>query len=139
PVLKDISFSGSGRGMIGLIGPSGAGKSTLIHTIAGFIDPVDGSVAINDSPTTTLKRADWINQIDYIPQQQYIFQLSLADNIRFYERVTSDAEIEQVIQDIGMQSFVNELPQGIHEPIGEGGRTLSGGQEQRVAIARALV
>src|SRR5699024_10108588 len=46
---------------------------------------------------------------------------------------------EQVIQDIGMQSFVNELPQGIHEPIGEGGRTLSGGQEQRVAIARALV
>lgn len=139
PVLKDISFSWSGQGMIGLIGPSGAGKSTLIHTLAGFIDPVDGSVVINDSPTTTLKRADWLNQIAYIPQQPYIFPLSLADNIRFYERVTSDAEIEQVIQDIGMQSFVNELPQGIHEPIGEGGRTLSGGQEQRVAIARALV
>src|SRR5699024_3187180 len=57
PVLKDISFSWSGQGMIGLIGPSGAGKSTLIHTLAGFIDPVDGSVVINDSPTTTLKRA----------------------------------------------------------------------------------
>ncbi len=133
-VVSDVSFSFDSGNIIGIIGPNGAGKSTLMKAMLGLIPKDKGEINFNGNAIKTVRK-----NIAYIPQQPYIFPLSLADNIRFYERVTSDAEIEQVIQDIGMQSFVNELPQGIHEPIGEGGRTLSGGQEQRVAIARALL
>lgn len=139
PIIKDISFSWHGNGMIGIVGASGAGKSTLIHLLAGFLDPVQGEVAINTNRSDTLKRTDWLEQIAYIPQHPYIFPTSLANNIRFYEPNATDIRIEEVVEQIGLSSFVKELPHGIHEPIGEGGRTLSGGQEQRVAIARALL
>lgn len=138
PVLKNISFSWSGHGMVGVIGPSGSGKSTLIHTLAGFIQPNKGSMFINDCETT-LTDHNWLEQIAYIPQHPYIFPTSLAHNIRFYEPNATDEEVKRVIKQIGLQSFVEQLPQGIQEPIGEGGRTLSGGQEQRIAIARALL
>src|SRR5690625_2995704 len=65
--------------------------------------------------------------------------MTLANNIRFYEPDATDATLEKVIQSIGLQDFVAQLPNGIHEHIGEGGRSLSGGQEQRVAMARALL
>ncbi len=77
--------------------------------------------------------------IAYIPQQPYIFPLSLKDNIRFYETNATDEEVERVINEVGLRSLVTSLPNGIHERIGEGGRMLSGGQEQRVAMARALL
>ncbi|RKD25843.1 thiol reductant ABC exporter subunit CydD [Ammoniphilus oxalaticus] len=138
-ILKNISFSWQGNGMIGLVGASGAGKSTLLHLLAGFLNPVEGAVVVNEIASTTFKREDWLEQIAYIPQHPYIFPTSLANNIRFYEPSATDEEVEKVIEQIGFASFVKELPNGIHELIGEGGRSLSGGQEQRVAIARALL
>src|SRR5699024_4881012 len=84
-------------------------------------------------------RSDWLDKIAYIPQHPYIFPTSLANNIRFYEPDASDEAVERIVKKIGLQSFVEQLPEGIHERIGEGGRMLSGGQEQRVAIARALL
>src|SRR5699024_6392501 len=63
----------------------------------------------------------------------------LAENIRFYAPEATDQEIEIIVDEIGLGSFVQELPDGIHERVGDGGRTLSGGQEQRIAMARALL
>lgn len=138
-LLRNISFSWHGPGMIGIVGASGAGKSTLIQLLAGLIDPTNGTITINDDSYNTLRRKDWLEQVAYIPQHPYIFPTSLANNIRFYEPGATDKQVEQVIQQIGLTSFVDELPQGIHEQIGEGGRSLSGGQEQRIALARALL
>src|SRR5699024_12696647 len=67
------------------------------------------------------------------------FPATLADNIRFYAPEASDEAVKKVIREIELESFVKELPNGIHEKIGEGGRTLSGGQEQRIAMARDLL
>lgn len=138
-LLKDISFTWKGSGMIGIVGESGAGKSTLIHVLTGLIDPKGGSIHIDGKNRKTLKSEQWFQNIAYIPQHPYIFPASLADNIRFYVPDASDEEVKRVIKEIDLDVFVQQLPNGIHEKIGEGGRTLSGGQEQRVAMARVLL
>ncbi|HHK5557297.1 thiol reductant ABC exporter subunit CydD [Bacillus cereus] len=138
-ILEGINFTWEGNGAIGVIGESGAGKSTLIDVLAGFLSPSSGKILVNGLEVDGSTREDWQKNIAYIPQQPYIFPLSLKDNIRFYETNATDEEVERVINEVGLRSLVTSLPNGIHERIGEGGRMLSGGQEQRVAMARALL
>lgn len=138
-ILEGIDFTWKGTGAIGVIGESGAGKSTLIDVLAGFLTPSGGKLIINGLKIDGSTREDWQKNIAYIPQQPYIFPLSLKDNICFYETNTTDAEVERVINEVGLRSLVTSLPNGMYERIGEGGRMLSGGQEQRVAMARALL
>ncbi|MES5943501.1 MULTISPECIES: thiol reductant ABC exporter subunit CydD [unclassified Bacillus cereus group] len=138
-ILEGIDFTWKGTGAIGVIGESGAGKSTLIDVLAGFLTPSGGKLIINGVKIDGSTREDWQKNIAYIPQQPYIFPLSLKDNICFYETNTTDAEVERVINEVGLRSLVTSLPNGMYERIGEGGRMFSGGQEQRVAMARALL
>ncbi|MBZ4224307.1 thiol reductant ABC exporter subunit CydD [Bacillus wiedmannii] len=138
-ILEGIDFTWKGTGTIGVIGESGAGKSTLIDVLAGFLTPSGGKLIINGVKIDGSTQEDWQKNIAYIPQQPYIFPLSLKDNICFYETNTTDAEVERVINEVGLRSLVTSLPNGMYERIGEGGRMLSGGQEQRVAMARALL
>ncbi|EJS66154.1 thiol reductant ABC exporter subunit CydD [Bacillus wiedmannii] len=138
-ILEGIDFTWEGIGAIGVIGESGAGKSTLIDVLAGFLTPSGGKLIVNGVEIDGDTREDWQKNIAYIPQQPYIFPLSLKDNICFYETNTTDAEVERVINEVGLRSLVTSLPNGMYERIGEGGRMLSGGQEQRVAMARALL
>ncbi|EJS67818.1 thiol reductant ABC exporter subunit CydD [Bacillus cereus] len=138
-ILEGIDFTWEGNGAIGIIGESGAGKSTLIDVLAGFLTSSNGKMIVNGLEIGESTREDWQKNIAYIPQQPYIFPLSLKENICFYETNTTDEEFEKVINDVGLRSLVASLPNGMHERIGEGGRMLSGGQEQRVAMARALL
>ncbi|PFL17340.1 thiol reductant ABC exporter subunit CydD [Bacillus cereus] len=138
-ILEGIDFTWKGNGAIGVIGESGAGKSTLIDVLAGFLSPSAGKLLVNGVEIDGSTREDWQKNIAYIPQQPYIFPLSLKDNICFYETNTTDEEVERVIHEVGLRSLVASLPNGMYERIGEGGRMLSGGQEQRVAMARALL
>ncbi|MBJ8069154.1 MULTISPECIES: thiol reductant ABC exporter subunit CydD [Bacillus] len=138
-ILEGIDFTWQGKGAIGIIGESGAGKSTLIDVLAGFLPPSGGKMLVNGVEIDESTREDWQKNIAYIPQQPYIFPLSLKDNICFYETNTPDEEVERVINEVGLRSLVASLPHGMYERIGEGGRMLSGGQEQRVAMARALL
>ena len=138
PILEGINVRVD-RGFVAILGESGAGKTTLLQLLAGRIDPTEGDFRVNNSMWDTLHDASWFDQIAYIPQHPYIFPVSLADNIRFYEPAASDEHVLEIVQQIGLQSLVDSFPNGIHEKIGEGGRTISGGQEQRVALARALL
>ncbi|MEJ9112310.1 thiol reductant ABC exporter subunit CydD [Bacillus paramobilis] len=138
-ILEGIDFTWKGTGAIGVIGESGAGKSTLIDVLAGFLTPTGGKMIVNGVEIDGATREEWQKNIAYIPQQPYIFPLSLKDNICFYETNTTDEEVERVINEVGLRSLVTSLPNGMYERIGEGGRMLSGGQEQRVAMARALL
>lgn len=137
-VVEDLSFQVN-KGMIGIVGRSGAGKTTLINILAGRIAPSQGSIIIDNNVYDSLHVDEWFEHIAYIPQHPYIFPLSLADNIRFYEPKATDRQVEDMVEKIGLKSVVATFPNGIHEKIGEGGRTFSGGQEQRIALARALL
>lgn len=129
----------SGFGKIGVIGESGAGKSTLIDVLGGFLRPTEGEIGINDVKLGDLASPEWRKQITYIPQNPYIFSGTLADNIAFYSPGASRPAIEQAAAAAGLGVLAASLPAGYDEPIGGGGRALSGGQEQRVALARALL
>ncbi|RPK26092.1 thiol reductant ABC exporter subunit CydD [Paenibacillus xylanexedens] len=137
--LKDVTFQITGLGKIGIIGASGAGKSTLIDVLAGFQLPTSGQVLANGQPVTPDMLESWRRQTAAIPQHPYIFSGSLADNVRFYMPEASDAEVAKAISAAGLTKLLTSLSAGLHEPIGAGGRQLSGGQEQRVALARALL
>nr|WP_154960508.1 thiol reductant ABC exporter subunit CydD [Paenibacillus xylanexedens] len=137
--LQDVTFQLKGLGKIGIIGASGAGKSTLIDVLAGFQLPTAGQVLVNGQPLSLERLKAWRSQTAAIPQHPYIFSGTIADNIRFYKPEASDAEVAQAAQVAGLTKLLSSLANGLHEPIGAGGRQLSGGQEQRVALARALL
>src|SRR5690625_4675716 len=129
-LLHGLSFTAK-HGLNGIIGTSGAGKTTLLQVLAGRMQHTEGSISLSGQVVNTLHDASWSEQIAYIPQHPYIFPLSLANNIRFYQPDATDASVEELVDQIGLRDFVDTLPNGIDEKIGEGGRILSGGQDQR--------
>jgi ATP-binding cassette, subfamily C, bacterial CydD len=139
PALQDIQFSVSGTKKIGIIGASGAGKSTLIDLLSGFLTPSSGEFKVNGKKLTTLSQVDWQNQITYIPQHPYIFHDTVLNNIRFYNPKATEKEVENAAERAGLTEVIQSLPKGFETIIGEGGRSLSGGQEQRIALARAFL
>lgn len=138
-LLHDVNMRLPAKGNIAFIGPSGAGKTTLLHLLAGQIKQTSGETRINGKDTNLFANLDWLEHVAFIPQHPYIFPLSMRDNIAFYKQDATDAEVAHVAEALGLAELIAEFPQGLHEPIGESGRTLSGGQEQRVALARALL
>lgn len=138
PILKDL-YTTVEKGMIGIIGASGSGKSTFIQALAGRLPFDTGTVHINNEGFNSLHHPHWFEKIAYIPQHPYIFPISLKDNICFYRPETTDGEVKAIVEKIGLTKIVEKFPKGINEKIGEGHRSLSGGQEQRIAMARALL
>lgn len=137
--LENISAAFSGGQRIGIVGASGSGKSTLAHILAGLTDPTSGKIVLNEQRLSTLNTPWWHHHVAYIPQDPHIFHASLRDNVAFYHPEASDADLEQVCSLMGLDSLIEELPEGIDTIIGEGGHTLSGGQAQRIAFARAFL
>lgn len=138
PVLHDLSFEARGYSNIGIIGMSGAGKSTLINILSGFWLPDSADIQLDSHVLFDFKQHDWQKQIIYLPQDPYLFNATLRDNIVFYYPQATDAQVQEAVERAGLQQLVEELPEGLATRIGEGARTLSGGQAQRVALARAF-
>lgn len=137
--LQEIDLEIQGFRKVGIIGASGAGKSTLIDIIGGFLHPTAGTIRVDGQERASLTGEDWRKQTTYIPQHPYIFSSSLADNVRFYSPDAADDEVERAMAAAGLGALADQLPNGLDERIGNGGRSLSGGQEQRVALARAFL
>lgn len=136
---NQFSFEINGYQKIGVIGLSGSGKSTLINLLSGFIQPSHAKIDLNGVQLDSFKQPDWQKQIIYIPQDPYIFHASLHDNIVFYHQEATDQQVDEAIKVVGLEELVRELPEGSQTMIGEGARSLSGGQAQRIALARALL
>src|SRR5690606_5141389 len=123
---------------IGIAGMSGAGKTTLLQLLGGFIKPASGTITLEEQPLQGPLLQKWQARLAFIPQHPQLFSGSLADNVRLYDPDLSDEEIMRALEEVGLLELTEQLPNGIHEQIGEGGRALSGGQAQRVSLARAL-
>ncbi|AGA57087.1 ATPase and permease component of ABC-type transporter involved in cytochrome bd biosynthesis [Thermobacillus composti KWC4] len=139
PRLSGITASiGREIRKVGIVGMSGAGKTTMLHLLGGFLTPSSGVIQLDGCPLAGETKRKWQRQLAFIPQHPYLFSGTLADNVRFYEPDASEERVMEALDAVGLGDLVRQLPNGIYERIGEGGRALSGGQAQRVALARAL-
>lgn len=138
-VLHGVSLRIAPGSMTALIGASGSGKTTLVRLLARFFDASQGSVLIGGVDVRQMSSAQLASQISQIFQDTYLFQGSIADNIRIGRPAASLAEILDAAQQAGVSELIERLPQGTDTPVGEGGAQLSGGERQRIAIARALI
>lgn len=138
-ILRDVHFEAEGFQKIGIVGASGAGKSTIIDILSGFTLPAGGRIAVNGTVIPHLAQSGWQKQISYIPQHPHIFSGTLAENISWYAPEASRQEIKSAAHAAGLSELIEQLPNGLSEQIGQGGRSLSGGEEQRIALARCLL
>ena len=122
---------------IGVRGPSGSGKSTLFNLLLGFFPPTSGRIYIDNKELTPFNRRQWHRLVGYVPQEIFIIQGSLAENIALGKPVVRE-KIERVLEQVQLKDWASELPEGMDTSLGEFGSRLSGGQKQRIGIARAL-
>ena len=138
-VLRDISLRVEPGSMTALVGASGSGKTTLVRLIARFFDVTQGSVILGGVDVRQMSSEQLAGQISQIFQDAYLFQGSIADNIRIGKPDASDAQLMEAARQAGVIEIIERLPQGLETPVGEGGARLSGGERQRISIARALI
>ena len=123
---------------IGIRGASGSGKSTLFNLMLGFFTPTSGEILIDGRKLTSTNRSEWHKQVGYVPQEIFIIEGTLADNIALGQSQVDLTKVMQVLEQVQLKEWADELPQGLDTPLGEYGSRLSGGQKQRIGIARAL-
>jgi subfamily B ATP-binding cassette protein MsbA len=139
PVLKGVTFSAPAGSTTALVGSSGSGKSTLISLILAFNRPQKGRVLLDGRDLARLKLRRYRELLGVVMQDNFLFDGTVADNIRFSRPDATAAEIREAARIAHCQEFVEGFPQGYDTVVGERGIKLSGGQRQRIAIARAIL
>jgi ABC-type multidrug transport system fused ATPase/permease subunit len=137
-VLAGITFEARMGEAIGIVGPSGAGKSSLVQLLLRLRDPGSGSVHVNGQDARSLRRAEWQQQVAYVPQTSQLIWGTIADNIRFYRPHLSDDDVETAARRAQIHDEVMSWPKGYQTNIGQRASAVSGGQRQRLCLARAL-
>lgn len=122
-----------------LAGPTGAGKTTVSQLLLRFAEPDSGRILVGDVPLETIGKAEWREQIAWVPQHPYLFHGSVLENIQMARPTAAREEIIAASVAAHAHAFISALPQGYDTAVGEQGARLSGGQRQRLAIARALL
>lgn len=138
-VLHNVSAVMKPGTLTALVGPSGSGKSTMLRLISRFYDPQYGQVLFGGENIKEIDPEKLMKKISVVFQEVYLFQDTIANNIRYGKENATHEEIEQAAKLANCYNFIMEQPQGFHTMIGEGGSTLSGGEKQRISIARAML
>ena len=141
PILNNFSLEVKKNASLGIVGKSGSGKSTLMDIMLGLLFPQQGKVYIDDVELTADNITQWRDLVGYVPQNIYLADKSIAENIAFgVAKIDIDLKrVEFVARQAQIDDFIqSQLPLGYHTLVGERGVMLSGGQRQRIGIARAL-
>ena len=139
PVLKNVSLTAPAGTTTALVGSSGSGKSTLISLIMAFNHPRSGRVMVDRRDLAGVRLRDYRAQLGVVLQDNFMFDGTVAENIRFSRPNASMDDVRAVSRIAHCDEFVEKFPQKYETVIGERGVKLSGGQRQRVAIARAIL
>jgi ABC-type transport system involved in Fe-S cluster assembly fused permease/ATPase subunit len=139
PALRGLDLTIPHGRVVALVGPTGAGKTTVANLLLRFLEPDAGEIRVGDRPLDSIDVAAWRASVAWVPQLPYLFDGSVADNIRLARPEAGDDVVRDAIQAAGADGFIAALPRGLDTPVGEGGARLSGGQRQRIAIARAVL
>lgn len=150
--LRDVSFSYGNKKIIdrvslaipektttALVGPSGSGKTTLCNLIARFWDVDQGSISLDGHDVREYSYDSLIRNFSFVFQSVYLFEDTIANNIRFGKPEASQEEVIEAAKKAACHDFILSLPDGYNTKIGEGGASLSGGERQRISIARAII
>ncbi len=138
-ILHGISMSLPQGSYTAFVGPSGSGKSTIARLIASLWDVDSGSVEIGGVNIKDLSLEEYNRRVAYVSQDNFLFDLSVRDNIRLGREGATDAEVEEVARKSGCYDFIMSLENGFDTIVGGSGAHLSGGERQRIAIARAMM
>ena len=138
-VLQNINLEVLPGKICAFVGPSGGGKSTIFNLLMRFYELQEGAIRINGTDIRHYTIASLRNNIAYVAQDVFLFNGSIADNIRYGSPDATIEEIEEAAKSANAHEFIVDLPAGYDSPVGERGALLSGGQKQRIAIARAIL
>jgi subfamily B ATP-binding cassette protein MsbA len=139
PVLRHVSFRAREGSTTALVGPSGSGKSTLTGLVMAFHRPTAGRIFIDGRDLDHLRLHDYRTQLGVVLQDNFLFDGSVADNIRYSKPYAPDADIREASRIAHCDEFIEGFPEKYDTIVGERGIKLSGGQRQRIAIARAIL
>ena len=137
PILKNINLEIYKKEKIGIVGESGSGKSTLIDIIIGLYRPEKGKILVDNIELSEKNLKSWRKKIGYIPQNIYLIDGNVAENVAFLDEIDEN-RVKEVLRQANILDFLEKHHEGIYTKVGENGVKLSGGQKQRIAIARAL-
>ncbi len=139
PVLQGISFHSDAGTTTALVGSSGSGKSTILSLVLNFIQPDTGKVLVDGMDVQSIKLRDYRNHLGVVLQENFLFDGSILDNIKFSSTGATFDEVKEASRIAYCDEFIDRFENGYETIVGERGVKLSGGQRQRIAIARALL
>jgi ABC-type multidrug transport system fused ATPase/permease subunit len=139
PSLIDINLKVQAGNSVAISGPSGSGKTTLVNVILGLLSPSSGSIFL-DGIDVTKQTERWKGQIGYVPQDIFLTDDTIRNNIAFgiENDQIDEISVNRAVELSHVSHFIEQLPDGLNTLVGERGIRLSGGQRQRIGIARAL-
>jgi ATP-binding cassette subfamily B protein len=139
PVLPDLSFSVPAGQTVALVGTTGAGKTTIAKLIARFYDPTSGAVTLDGIDLRDISQSELRRHVVMVTQENFMFDGTVADNIRFGRPDASDEQVRSAAAAVGADRFIGALPDGYDTDVAKRGGRLSAGQRQLVAFARAFL
>jgi ABC-type multidrug transport system fused ATPase/permease subunit len=138
-VLTDVDLEIPARMRVAVVGETGSGKTTFAKLLTRLMDPTVGRVLLSGTPLTEVRFASLRRRVVMVPQDGFLFDASVADNIRFGQPELTDPDVEQALLELGLADWAESLSDGIQTRVGERGEALSVGERQLVALARAYV
>jgi len=139
PVLRGVSFDSPAGMTTALVGSSGSGKSTILSLVLNFIQPNKGRVLVDGKDLQTVKLHDYRRHLGVVLQDNFLFDGTILENVRFSDPQATIEEIKEVCRIANCDEFIESFEKGYETIVGERGVKLSGGQKQRISIARALL
>jgi ATP-binding cassette, subfamily B, bacterial len=139
PVLHNVSLRIAPRSRVAIVGETGSGKSTLAKLLTRLMDPTSGEVTIDGVDLRGVRFGSLRNRVVLVPQEGFLFDASLLENIRFGAPEATEDDVRLTLTELGLDSWLGTLPQGLATDVGQRGESLSAGERQLVALARAYL
>ncbi|WP_431904740.1 ABC transporter ATP-binding protein [Micromonospora carbonacea] len=139
PVLHDVTLDIAAKSRVAVVGETGSGKTTFAKLLTRLMDPTDGAVLLSGVPLTEVRFASLRSRVVMVPQDGFLFDATVGQNVRFARPELTDAELTAAFTELGLADWLAGLPAGLDTPVGERGEALSVGERQLVALARAYV